>query len=220
LRADVGRANCGPPLETDAGFAFVYRAFELESWPDEALRLQRLGPDFESLGGPNELIAERIINGETWTVAEDFTIFLLFKPQSSALVSGDGPHFRSYTRPGFPTDAPVPLLGSGYGLSFTLHATGEGLYWVWIDPGDDFEPGVPTSGSTRRLLLQPLSHSGDGLAPPTQLHERPAETAIRPVIRSRIDGDRHDLLVAWQGVGVTGGLQNVYATLVECVGRR
>ncbi len=215
MRSFVGG---GPQLfERGDGYVFVYRTFERESWPDEALHVQRLSGGFDPYPGTRELIADSIINGETWTVTDGFRIYLLFKPHSSALVTGDSPHFRAYAGTGFPTDVPVPLLPTGrHGLNFTLHSTGEGFYWAWIDPGADFEPGVPTSGSTRRLLLQPLSDTGDRLAPPTVLHERPGETAIRPVIQSRIDGDRQELLVAWQGAGVGGGLGNVYATLVTC----
>lgn len=207
----------GPPLfDAGDGYAFVYRPFELDSWPDEPLRLQRLGPTFEPSGDPVELLEPMSINGAVWSASEGGALFVIFRPQFSALITGDGPHFRAFDERGRPRGPPVPLLASGYGLNFALHATGAGLYWFWVDPGEDFDPGRPASASRHRSLLQPLSRAGEGLAPPLPLYEAPRETAIRAVIQSRVDGDRHDLLVAWQGVGVGGGLRSVHAALVEC----
>lgn len=113
---------------------------------------------------------------------------------------------------------PVPLVPSGdAGLHPTLHATGAGLYWAWTDTGEGFEYGVAGSGEPYRLVLQPLSHEGEGLGAPILLRTAPGEVAIYPRIQSRRAGDRHELLVAWKSTFEGPASGSVYAALVECL---
>jgi hypothetical protein len=199
----------------DGTFGFLYRPYELDSWPDEALRVLFIDGAFAGASEPLELLGTNIQNGQASATANEGQLAVVFDPQWDALASGNIPHLLTTNDQG-EAITPLPLsLPSDYGGNFTIHGRDDDLLWAWVDPGPDFDPATGT-GTTHRIVVQPISLSGDPAGPVITIAELGARTGIHLTLESRRVGSRLELLLAWQGAQQGGGTADVHAALLTC----
>jgi hypothetical protein len=194
-------------------FAFLYRPYELDSWPDEALRVQRINGDFTVTSEPLELLGPQTQNGAPEGTAVGGSLAVAFRPQDDS--SATVPHLvtadaRDEVEP--PVQLSTPSANAG---QFTVLGSDDNLFWAWVDLGPDYDPATLTGG-THRMLLQPIDREGAPTGPQVVVAELGSVSAINLSLKSRRVGGRLQLTLARQDALQGVGAGDVHAALLAC----